>query len=61
MSYQVQCASGNRAMLPVTQGGVFVICDSIQVSDSPEMMPVMESFMKHSMNPITGITLMMIW
>ena len=29
----------------VTQpGGVFVICDSIQVSDSPEMMPVMESF-----------------
>jgi len=25
-------------------GGVFVICDSIQVSDSPEMMPVMESF-----------------
>ena len=29
----------------VTQpGGVFVICDSIQVSDSPEMKPVMESF-----------------
>ena len=29
----------------VTQpGGVFVICDSIQVSDSPEMMPIMESF-----------------
>lgn len=29
----------------VTQpGGVFVICDSIQASDSPEMMPVMESF-----------------
>lgn len=29
----------------VTQpGGVFIICDSIQVSDSPEMMPVMESF-----------------
>lgn len=29
----------------VTQpGGVFVICDSIQVSDSPEMMPLMESF-----------------
>lgn len=25
-------------------GGVFVICDSIQVSDSPEMKPVMESF-----------------
>jgi ubiquinone/menaquinone biosynthesis C-methylase UbiE len=29
----------------VTQpGGVFIICDSIQVSDSPEMMPAMESF-----------------
>lgn len=29
----------------VTQpGGVFIICDSIQVSDSPEMLPVMESF-----------------
>ena len=29
----------------VTQpGGVFVICDSIQVSDSPELTPVMESF-----------------
>jgi len=29
----------------VTQpGGVFVICDSIQVSDSPDMIPVMESF-----------------
>jgi ubiquinone/menaquinone biosynthesis C-methylase UbiE len=29
----------------VTQpGGVFVICDSIQVSDSPEMMPAMENF-----------------
>lgn len=29
----------------VTQpGGVFIICDSIQVSDSPEMIPVMESF-----------------
>lgn len=25
-------------------GGVFVICDSIQVSDSPEMMPMMENF-----------------
>ena len=25
-------------------GGVFVICDSIQVSDSPDMKPVMESF-----------------
>lgn len=25
-------------------GGVFVICDSIQISDSPDMMPVMESF-----------------
>lgn len=31
----------------VTQpGGVFIICDSIQVSDSPEMLPVMESFHK---------------
>jgi len=29
----------------VTQpGGVFIICDSIQVSDSPDMIPVMESF-----------------
>jgi len=29
----------------VTQpGGVFIICDSIQVSDSPELIPVMESF-----------------
>lgn len=25
-------------------GGVFVICDSIQISDSPDMMPVMENF-----------------
>ena len=25
-------------------GGVFVICDSIQVSDSPELLPVMENF-----------------
>jgi ubiquinone/menaquinone biosynthesis C-methylase UbiE len=25
-------------------GGVFVICDSIQVSDSPEMQPLMDSF-----------------
>jgi ubiquinone/menaquinone biosynthesis C-methylase UbiE len=29
----------------VTQaGGVFIICDSIQVSDSPEMTPLMDSF-----------------
>jgi ubiquinone/menaquinone biosynthesis C-methylase UbiE len=29
----------------VTQpGGVFIICDSIQAIDSPEMMPIMESF-----------------
>ena len=29
----------------VTQpGGTFIICDSIQVSDSPEMLPAMESF-----------------
>jgi ubiquinone/menaquinone biosynthesis C-methylase UbiE len=29
----------------VTQpGGVFIICDSVQLSDSPEMLPVMESF-----------------
>ncbi len=29
----------------VTQpGGVFIICDSIQISDSPEMIPIMESF-----------------
>lgn len=29
----------------VTQpGGVFVICDSIQMSDSPEMLPIMDSF-----------------
>lgn len=29
----------------VTQpGGVFIICDSIQMSDSPEMSPAMESF-----------------
>lgn len=29
----------------VTQpGGVFIICDSIQVSDSPELTPTMESF-----------------
>lgn len=25
-------------------GGVFIICDSIQMSDSPEMLPMMESF-----------------
>ena len=25
-------------------GGVFIICDSIQVSDSPEMLPAMENF-----------------
>jgi len=58
MSYQVQCAMVIEQCFRVTQpGGVFVICQ--QVSDSPEMMPVMES-LKHSMNPITGITLMMI-
>ncbi|KJH69986.1 class I SAM-dependent methyltransferase [Aliterella atlantica] len=28
----------------VQPGGVFVICDSIQMSDSPEMLPVMDSF-----------------
>jgi len=28
----------------VQPGGVFVICDSIQAIDSPEMMPIMESF-----------------
>ncbi len=29
----------------ITQpGGVFLICDSIQVSDSPELMPMMENF-----------------
>lgn len=25
-------------------GGTFIICDSIQISDSPEMMPLMENF-----------------
>jgi len=44
MSYQVQCASGNRALPGDTTGRSLFICDSIQVSDSPEMMPVMESF-----------------
>ncbi len=29
----------------VTQpGGIFIICDSIQMSDSPELLPVMENF-----------------
>ena len=28
----------------VQPGGVFVICDSIQMSDSPEMLPIMDSF-----------------
>jgi ubiquinone/menaquinone biosynthesis C-methylase UbiE len=45
----------------VTQpGGEFIICDSIQVSDSPEMLPVMESFQEHSMNLTTSITSLMI-
>ncbi len=28
----------------VQPGGVFVICDSIQMEDSPEMLPIMDSF-----------------
>ena len=28
----------------VQPGGVFVICDSIQMTDSPEMLPIMDSF-----------------
>jgi ubiquinone/menaquinone biosynthesis C-methylase UbiE len=28
----------------IQPGGVFVICDSIQMNDSPEMMPMMENF-----------------
>ncbi|HEY9846990.1 MAG TPA: methyltransferase domain-containing protein [Candidatus Caenarcaniphilales bacterium] len=28
----------------IQPGGVFIICDSIQMSDSPELMPMMESF-----------------
>ncbi len=30
-----------RVMQP---GGIFVICDSIQMTDSPEMLPIMDSF-----------------
>lgn len=33
-----------QAFRVIQPGGVFVICDSIQALDSPEMMPVMESF-----------------
>ena len=33
-----------QAFRVVQPGGVFVICDSIQVSDSPELTPIMESF-----------------
>lgn len=39
----------------VTQpGGVFVICDSIQLSDSPELLPVMENFHETFHEPYYG-------
>jgi ubiquinone/menaquinone biosynthesis C-methylase UbiE len=34
----------NEAFRVTQPGGTFVICDSIQVSDSPELAPVMDSF-----------------
>jgi ubiquinone/menaquinone biosynthesis C-methylase UbiE len=34
----------NEAFRVTQPGGTFVICDSIQMSDSPEMAPVMENF-----------------
>jgi len=34
----------NEVFRVLKPGGVFVICDSIQVSDSPELMPIMENF-----------------
>ncbi len=34
----------NECFRVTKPGGVFVICDSIQISDSPEMAPVMDSF-----------------
>lgn len=34
----------NECFRVTKQGGVFIICDSIQMSDSPEMEPVMENF-----------------
>lgn len=34
----------NECFRVTKPGGVFVICDSIQISDSPEMVPVMDSF-----------------
>jgi len=39
----------------VTQpGGFFVICDSIQLSDSPELLPIMESFEETFHEPYYG-------
>ncbi|MGF1496850.1 MAG: class I SAM-dependent methyltransferase [Elainellaceae cyanobacterium] len=34
----------NEAYRVTCPGGVFVICDSIQISDSPELLPAMENF-----------------
>lgn len=34
----------NEVFRVLKPGGVFVICDSIQASDSPELMPIMENF-----------------
>lgn len=34
----------NQSFRVTQPGGVFIICDSIQVSDSPEMIPLMDNF-----------------
>ena len=45
----------------IKPGGVFIICDSIQLDDCPEMAPIFIISHQFSMNLTTGITLLTIW